>query len=1074
MMRSQFHRTILGTTILAPLAITAPGLALAGPEGERLISGSATVERSGSSTVIRQGSHRADLSWGNFDIDRGESVRFDQPSRTSIALNRVRGASPSEIQGALSANGQVWLQNPNGVLIGRDAIIDVNGLLATSSRISPEDFAAGRDRFSGAGGSVVNEGFIKSGEGGVALVAPIVENAGRIASAGGDISLHAGSAFTVDMHGDGLLSLVVEAEDPIATSLTNSGEISATGGSIHLSAAAAEAVRDSVITVSGLAQATGLEEVDGKIVLTGAGRADITGTLVATRGDAGGDVVIEATQVAVHGDAVIDVSAPSGGGSIIVGSRDEAAPTQYVAVGTNATLKADSTVEGDGGDILLWSSEGTYFLGSASAAARGVGDGGFIDISSLGQLGFDGVVDLSAPEGEVGTLLFDPLVIIVQEFATIDDPQVSDGLIEFDDLGFSDTTIIALSADAIEAVAGDIVLQAIDLIQIDADLDLTDQSLTLESRGDIIIGSFDPPSTLTGNISITGSGSFTASATDTIEVISDISVANGDILLNADVVQIGETVEVNLASGSVIIDIIGSLDVATGDIDINAGTFANILGDVTTDAGDVTVLSGGDIFVEATSEHRGDRVEFTTADQFAQASVIGGLVMTIVSTGSQAGDGVFITGGSVLVNGTIDSSADVGITATSGSIEVSPQSAGPVPLQAGSTNASQPAALPGGSIIAAGDITMDSATDILILTDGAIDAGGTFFAEAGGTINVDAISMIDASAIDWIAADYAIFADIFATSARVGFSGFGNAGFGTSGPGGTLDLDEIHLFNVTDGTIFALEDLEVGSIQADLPIPAGASLTLTAGGAVNITGFLVGAVDDGGTLQQYSISIGEEDGLRPSEVNVTGMGRIGVADIGGSELILAPDGLGFFVNGDVIIDPDVDGGGLILVADGVTTIDVTGDFIQRNTLAPGSTTQLVNGVGGAGAQLDSVLLNNAASLELYGTIGGLDAADARDGVTFGGGFTPTEVHQVNDCVLGIPTCLPIVPTDDDPLLTAEKFPIGLLNPGELVTSGVVPNPEIRFGFLNDLAFIQPELSEEEPITNRGSEEDWPE
>ena len=1073
MMRSKFHRTILGTTILAPLAITAPGLALAGPEGERLISGSATVERSGSSTVIRQGSHRADLSWGNFDIDRGESVRFDQPSRTSIALNRVRGASPSEIQGALSANGQVWLQNPNGVLIGRDAIVDVNGLLATSSRISPEDFAAGRDRFSGAGGSVVNEGFIKSGEGGVALVAPIVENAGRIASAGGDVSLHAGSAFTVDMHGDGLLSLVVEAEDPIATSLTNSGEISATGGSIHLSAAAAEAVRDSVITVSGLAQATGLEEVDGKIVLTGGGRADITGTLVATRGDTGGDVVIEATQVAVHGDAVIDVSAPSGGGSIIVGSRDEAAPTQYVAVGTNATLKADSTVEGDAGEMLFWSTDATYFYGTASAAARDVGDGGFIDISSLGGLAFDGVVDLSAATGELGTLLFDPATITVGSFGG-DNAEIADGIIEFDDIAASGGLNMEITASFTETITGDIILQATDLITIVADLNLTDQSLTLESRGDIIIGSFDPPGPVTGNISITGSGSFTASATDTIEVMSDISVETGDILLNADVVQIGETVEFIGATVTQIIGIVGSLDVTTGDIDINAGSFANILGDVTIGTGDVTVTSGGDIFVESSNLTSGDRVELTAADQFVQASVVGGIVATIVSTGSQAGDGVFVTGGSVLVNGTIDSSADVGITATSGSIEISPQSAGPVPLQAGFTNADQPAALPGGSIIAAGDIAMDAATDILILTDGAISAGGTFFADAGGTINVDAISMIDASAIDWIAADYAIFADIFATSARVGFSGFGNAGFGTSGPGGTLDLDEIHLFNVTDGTIFALEDLEVGSIQADLPIPAGASLTLTAGGAVNITGFLVGAVDDGGTLQQYSISIGEEGGLRPSEVNVTGMGRIGVADIGGSELILAPDGLGFFVNGDVTIDPDVDGGGLILVADGLTTIDVTGDFIQRNTLAPGSTTQLVNGVGGAGAQLDSVLLNNAASLELYGTIGGLDAADARDGVTFGGGFTPTEVHQVNDCVLGIPTCLPIVPTDDEPLLTADKFPIGLLNPGELVTSGVVPNPEIRFGFLNDLAFIQPELSEEEPITNRGSEEDWPE
>jgi filamentous hemagglutinin family protein len=112
------------------LALAAVGSPLwAGPAGERVIAGGATISRPDTgSTVIHQTSDKAAINWQNFDVGAAESVRFDQPSSTSAALNRVLGQSPTEILGALAANGQVFVLNPNGVLFGASAQVNVGSL----------------------------------------------------------------------------------------------------------------------------------------------------------------------------------------------------------------------------------------------------------------------------------------------------------------------------------------------------------------------------------------------------------------------------------------------------------------------------------------------------------------------------------------------------------------------------------------------------------------------------------------------------------------------------------------------------------------------------------------------------------------------------------------------------------------------------------------------------------------------------------------------------------------------------------------------------------------------------------
>ena len=82
----------------------------------------------------------------------------------------------------MTANGQVFLVNPSGVLFGRTAQVDVGGLVATSLNISDSNFLAGRYTFasSGAAGPVINEGTLRATDGGyIALLAPEVRNQAR-------------------------------------------------------------------------------------------------------------------------------------------------------------------------------------------------------------------------------------------------------------------------------------------------------------------------------------------------------------------------------------------------------------------------------------------------------------------------------------------------------------------------------------------------------------------------------------------------------------------------------------------------------------------------------------------------------------------------------------------------------------------------------------------------------------------------------------------------------------------------------------------------------------------------------
>ena len=238
-MHPRFSNLVLATTALIALG-AAP--AAAGPNGPSVVGGAATVQgQGGPSVIVNQSTPNAIINWNTFNIGVNESVRFNQPSSSSVALNRVTGGlGPSEIMGTLTANGRVYIINRDGVLFGPGSVVNTAGFLATTSDIKNSDFMAGRYNFNIPGrpdASIVNQGRITATSGGfAALVAPGVRNSGTITATLGTVALASGNGFTLDLYGDKLITLAVNDQiaanvidvatgRPLKSLVTNEGKI---------------------------------------------------------------------------------------------------------------------------------------------------------------------------------------------------------------------------------------------------------------------------------------------------------------------------------------------------------------------------------------------------------------------------------------------------------------------------------------------------------------------------------------------------------------------------------------------------------------------------------------------------------------------------------------------------------------------------------------------------------------------------------------------------------------------------------------------------------------------------------
>ncbi len=409
------------------------------------------MEGGSGSLTIRQGSDRGIINWQDFSIAPGEITKFLQPSPQSATLNRVVGSTASNLLGALQANGQVFLINPNGILIGAGARIDTGSFVASTLDVADSEFLAGGDMkfFGSSAAAVTNLGTINASSGDVFLLGREVTNAGTVTAANGVVGLGVGTEVLLKAAGDERLFVSPGG----AGKVSNSGTIAAAQAELKANGGNAYAL---AVNNTGTIRATGTATKNGRVLLTASGggvqnsgtisarnvsgsggyvRLDSgrggktvnSGTIDASgkaAGQTGGRVEALGDSVELTAGSLIDVAGEAGGGVALVGGDEHganpAAPNaRNTQVAAGATINADAIRTGTGGRVIVWADETTQFAGGISARGGSVsGDGGFAEVSGKLRLEYTGLADLRAANGRVGSLLLDPTDIYIVDSDT--------------------------------------------------------------------------------------------------------------------------------------------------------------------------------------------------------------------------------------------------------------------------------------------------------------------------------------------------------------------------------------------------------------------------------------------------------------------------------------------------------------------------------------------------------------------------------------------------------------------------------------------------------------------------------
>jgi filamentous hemagglutinin family protein len=530
----------LGVAAVAACFIAGP--ALSNPVNPTVDpkTGTASFNQVGNVLTVTN-SNGAVIDWKQFNIAAGETTHFAQTSASSSVLNRVlAGGGLSAIYGTLSSNGRVWLVNPAGIMVGPGGQVNVAGFVASTLNISNADFLAGRHLFinDGTAKDVVNQGTITTPAGGsVYLIGSNVSNEGIITTPNGETILAAGQTVSlIDSATPGVKVDITGAEG----NATNLGTITAEAGRIGIAGV--------IVRNSGILNASSVVSEGGRIFLKASKDAvvDGQGRVLAT-GTKGGSIEVTGNRVAVIDQAQLDASGMSGGGTVLVGGDAHGANpnvlnAQQTVIGSNASIRADATIVGDGGTVIVWADGDTRFYGSISARGGAQsGNGGFVETSGSNLVvGSNARVTTAAPNGRVGTWLLDPndIDIVSSDPGNASTYTTYLNLVDAFSSGPSYTSI---DVSSINGSSSTVTLQANHNINFNTSVLMTiaGAGLTAQAGNNIALNS-NSITTNGGTVTLTANDpSGTPSGTGSIVGGGSITTAGGNIMLTGYAVTVG-------------------------------------------------------------------------------------------------------------------------------------------------------------------------------------------------------------------------------------------------------------------------------------------------------------------------------------------------------------------------------------------------------------------------------------------------------------------------------------------------------------------------------------------------------
>jgi len=939
------------------------------PTGGTVVVGQAAIAYGANKTTINQATQRAAIDWQSFDVGSQQAVRFNQPNASAVVLNRVVGPDPSQIAGRISANGQVIIENQSGVTFLGGSQVNTNGLMATAAGIGNANFAAGNmvfDQAAKPNARVSNQGTITvKGAGLAALVAPSVSNSGTIDARMGHVVLAGARAVTLDMYGDGLVSVnitkqVTEAPDGTAALVTNTGVIRAAGGTVQLTARAADGVVQNLVSAGGTISANKAGTIS---IASIGGSLEIVGQVSA---DGGGTVSVNAT-----GNATVAKS---------------------------ATVTANAHRTGNGGHISVVSGGTTTMAGTLSAkGGQAGGNGGFVEVSGP-ALSLTGAVDVSARKGSTGTLLLDPTDLSIVAGAAgsgaLDSTLSGAGQIAYADNAGANT----ITNGEINALNANLVLQATNSITLQTGAPLTvgaGKTLTLQTQtGNIALNA-----TISGGtgstLVLSAGGGVTQDATAGSIAIANLSATagTGSVSLSAIANHVGTLAGSVSGTGN-------SFTFANTSSDLTIGSVAGTNGLIANNGAIVlSTNTSGNLILAANVNAGSGSVGLTSAQTIAQtggtigaATLSGGSVggATLKQANSLAALGAFLDTGVGSTGIQVASKSDLaisGIVSTSGSIAVS--SAGFLSVGSGGTllapsitlSGTNGIALQGSavvgqagatvdlSVVNAGGVTQSAASAIVgatLRSTGGIAGGSTLLA-AGNTIGqIGGIAVtggdfqLASGSSPTVAGMLTATGNVYLRSSNIAIAAGGSIGAGVVGlqadtfaiaAGGSVTAGTTELAPNTVGATMSL-----GGAGSSLPSLAGIGSTHVRLGAVTVPGTGLTATAgtiavSGGNFGSAATSLDMVTQIGGAIVNTTGH-VLTAATLTGSTGSLALTGANVGILGNFTAN------GISLGDTGA--ISVTGSVATTNGLT------LAAGAGGLALNAGHVLSGTTVDLSAAG------------------------------------------------------------------------------------------------------------
>ncbi|MBW4090767.1 MAG: filamentous hemagglutinin N-terminal domain-containing protein [Proteobacteria bacterium] len=982
---------LLGTALQATVALVlllparaqlAPN---ARPVGGVVVGGAASISRTPGATNIDQSTQRAAVNWQSFDVGSKQAVNFQQPNATAVVLNRVTGPNPSQIAGQINANGQVIIENQDGITFLKGAQINTAGLVATAAGITNKNFMAGHmvfDQPAAANAAVVNEGHITVRQAGIAaLVAPQVANSGVIVAKLGRVVLAGASTATVDLYGDGLVSIDVNGEvrrvpvgpdgKPVTALVTNTGTILAAGGEVLLTARQAAGLVQNLVVAGGtIAAPTAMTPTGartGQIVLNGIGGSLVVAGALLARGNRAGETggqieVAPSGGVSLASTARIDASGAAGGGTVAIGTdlaRASGGPSvtptllsHDVTVAKGAVIAANATAKGNGGRVTVLSAASTVMHGTIAARGgpRG-GDGGFVEVSGQ-TLGFDGMVDVGAPAGNLGSILFDPGTLDIVSGSigsgSLDATVSVGGVIAFNTgtTTASDTTSLdTVTSNAINSIGstGNVILQAATLLDVQAGVSVTN-GLTLQSGGNLLVDAgitVQAGSTLSlgsgidfasGHAINAGSialGTALGSAATLIAPSVILDAGTGGVALNNAAIHAGSGFDVSAAgsgvaqaaAGAITTPILQSTHGVTGAVALNGANTIAAIGSLVVTGGDFAMRDAGASVLTVTGSLVANNVTLAGATGLVLPGTIrapGGIVD--LSTGA---GGIRQPGSGVVAAGILQSSGTIGGAVTLAGTANAIAALGALPLATPTTSdffLVDTGLLNAGAALAADHLSLNAGTiDVtgslagaaqVLLSAGAVTLG------AGGTLAAPLVGL----RADTIIAAAGSIQSVSTLEVAPATSG------GTitlNGPASSsLDLDALlgagesllrigavtpaggSAATIVAGSIAVGGSFGTSTVNLELdasgPITEGTSGTLTAAtltGLVNAGSVALNGANAVGTLGAFGVTGGDFSLAESAGRTLTVGGSVSAA---GHRLALGADGLAFGSAGSLV------------------------------------------------------------------------------------------------------------------------------------------------------------------------------